>query len=156
GEEVPNVGISALEIGLGQVFVGVVANGLQPVQTRVVLTRDDAELASSEVLIPAGGVGSVTFPLQDLSGVLEARLDGPPDALSLDDVAYAGSRPLEVVTDDTHGAVTRALSAVPNTQVTFSRGARLLDAEVVVLTAGGAPETGSPYVSFAAPVPEPA
>lgn len=155
GEAVPNVGISALEIGIGQVFIGVVASGPQPVQTRVVLTRDDADLASVDVLIPAGGVGSATFPLQDLSGVIEARLDGPADALPLDDVAYVGSRPLEVVTDDTHGAVTRALSAVPNTQVTYSRGARLLDAEVRVLTAGGTPETEGPYVSFAAPVPEP-
>lgn len=156
GEAVPNVGISALEIGIGQVFVGVVASGPQPVQTRIVLARDDAELASAEILVPAGGVGSATFPLQDLSGVIEARLDGPPDALPLDDVAYVGSRPLEVVTDDTHGAVTRALSAVPNTQVTYSRGARLLDAEVRVLTAGGVPEPEGPYVSFAVPVPEPA
>lgn len=155
GEPVGNVGISALEIGIGQVFVGVVASGPQPVQTRVVLSRDGAEIASSDVLVPAGGVGSVTFPLIDLSGVIEARLDAPPDALVLDDVAFAGSRPLAVVTDDTHGAVTRALSAVPNTQVTYSRGARLLDAEAIVLTAGGTPATESPYVSFAAPSPEP-
>src|SRR5690606_30881873 len=114
------------------------------------------ELAASDVLVPAGGVGSATFPLPDLSGVIEARLHGPPDALALDDVAFAGSRPLQVVTDDTRGAVTRALSAVPNTQVTFSRGAGLLAAEVVVLTAGGRPATDAPYVSFAAPTPEPA
>lgn len=155
GEPVTNVGISALEIGIGQVFVGVVASGPQPAQTRVVLSRDGAELASAEVLVPAGGVGSATFPLPDLSGIIEARLAGPPDALALDDVAFVGSRPLQVVTDDTQGAVTRALSAVPNTQVTYSRGAALLDAEVVVLTGGGAPSTPAPYVSFAAASPEP-
>jgi len=155
GEPVTNLGISALEIGIGQVFIGVVSSGPQPAQTRVVLSRDGVELASAEVLVPAGGVGSATFPLPDLSGVIQARLDGPSDALAIDDVAFVGSRPLQVVTDDTQGAVTRALSAVPNTQVTYSRGAGLLDAEVVVLTGGGVPSTQAPYVSFAAPSPEP-
>lgn len=156
GEEVENVGISAFTVGVGQVFVAVVASGPRPVETRVVLERDGEELAAADVLVPVGGVGTVTFPLPDLSGVIAARLAGPPDALPLDDVAYAGSRPVAVVTDDTHGAVTRALQAVPTAEVTYSRGAGFLAADLRVLTAGQAPAVEGPYVSFAAPAPEPA
>jgi Ca-activated chloride channel family protein len=155
GEEVENVGIGAFTVGVGQVFVGVVASGPRPVETRVVLERDGQELASSNVLVPVGGVGTVTFPLPDLAGVIAARVDGPGDALPLDDVAYAGSRPVTVVTDDTHGAVTRALEAVPSAEVQYSRGASLLAADLRVLTAGQTPGVEGPYVSFAAPAPEP-
>ncbi|HEX7038526.1 MAG TPA: BatA domain-containing protein [Trueperaceae bacterium] len=155
GDEAQNVGISAFTVGVGQVFVGVVASGPRPVQTRVVLERDGEELASSDVLVPADGVGTVTFPLPDLSGVIAARLDGPPDALPLDDVAYAGSRPVAVVTDDTHGAATRALEAVPAAEVSYSRGAAFLAADLRVLTSGLPPAAPGPYVSFAAPAQEP-
>src|SRR5690606_4200418 len=40
GEPVANVGISALDIGIGQVFVGVVAAGDAPVEAPVTLLRD--------------------------------------------------------------------------------------------------------------------
>ncbi|HLV11667.1 MAG TPA: BatA domain-containing protein [Trueperaceae bacterium] len=155
GEEVPNVGISAFTVGVGQVFVGVVASGPRPAEARVVLEQDGAELASSDVLVPAGGVGTVTFPIPDLAGVVTARVVGAPDALPLDDVAYAGSRPVTVVTDDTHGAATRALQAVPQTEVTYSLGAAGLSADLHVLTAGGTPTRPGPYVAFAAPAEEP-
>ncbi len=155
GEEAANVGISAFTVGVGQVFVAVVASDPRPVETRVVLERDGEELAASNVLVPAGGVGTVTFPLPDLSGVIAARLGGPPDALPLDDVAYAGNRPVAVVTDDTHGAATRALQAVPSADVTYSRGAAFLAADLRVLTSGLPPAAPGPYVSFAAPAEEP-
>lgn len=137
GTTVPNVGISALDIGIGQVFVAVVASGSRPVEVEVGLFRDGARLAAGTVLVPSNGTGSITFPLDDLGGIIEARLNVPPgDALALDDVAYTGSRPVTVATDDDHGALTRALEAVPNTSVTYTVGARLVQADLRVLTRG--------------------
>jgi hypothetical protein len=137
GAEAQNVGISALDIGIGQVFVAVVASGSRPVEVEVGLFRDGARLASGSVLVPSNGTGSITFPLEDLGGIIEAQLTVPAgDALALDDVAYTGSRPVTVVTDDDHGALTRALEAVPNTSVRFSIGARLVQADLRVLTRG--------------------
>lgn len=115
---VENVGISAFEIGVGQAFVAVVASGARPAQVDVALLQDGRQLASSTVLVPGGGTGTVTFPLADVSGVVEARITPPPgDALALDDVAYAGSRALEVVTNDAYEPLLRALAAVPLTRV---------------------------------------
>src|SRR5690606_22005899 len=119
-------GISALDVGIGQVFVAVVASGTLPVEVEVGLYRDGERLAAGTVLVPSAGAGSITFPLDDLGGIIEARLTVPPnDALALDDVAFTGSRAVTVVTDDDHGALTRALEAVPNTSVRYSIGARL-------------------------------
>ena len=137
GAPAQNVGISALDVGIGQVFVAVVASGNLPVEVEVELFRDGENLASGSVLVPSNGAGSITFPLDDLGGIIEARLVAPPgDALALDDVAFTGSRPVTVVTDDDHGALTRALEAVPNTTVRYSVGARLLEADLKVLTRG--------------------
>ncbi|HLU83150.1 MAG TPA: BatA and WFA domain-containing protein, partial [Trueperaceae bacterium] len=155
GSAASNVGISALDIGIGQVFVAVVASGNRPVEVGVGLYRDEAQLAGGSVLVPSGGTGSITFPLDDLGGIIEARLDVPPgDALALDDFAFTGSRPVTVVTDDDHGALTRALEAVPNTSVRFSVGARLVEADLRVLTRGFAEDkTPGNYLIFA-PVAE--
>ncbi len=113
-----NVGISAFEIGVGQAFVGVVASGSRPAQVDVELWQGQTQLARSTVLVPSTGTGSVTFPLTDVSGVVEARLVPPPgDALALDDVAYAGSRSLQVISNDGYEPLIRALMAVPLTSV---------------------------------------
>ena len=157
GAEAQNVGISALDIGIGQVFVAVVASGSRPVEVEVGLFRDGARLASGTVLVPSNGTGSITFPLEDLGGIIEAQLTVPAgDALALDDVAYTGSRPVTVVTDDDHGALTRALEAVPNTAVTYSVGARLVQADLRVLTRGfvGNQSEGN-YLIFAPAAPAP-
>lgn len=115
---VENVGISAFEIGVGQAFVAVVASGARPAQVDVELRQGDTQLAMGTVLVPSGGTGTVTFPLADVTGVVEARLTPPPgDALGLDDVAYAGSRALQVVSDDAYEPLLRALVAVPLTRV---------------------------------------
>jgi len=117
-QSLENVGISAFEIGVGQAFVGVVASGARPAQVDVELRQGETQLARATVLVPGGGTGSVTFPLTDVSGVVEARLVPPPgDALALDDVAYAGSRALQVVSNDAYEPLMRALMAVPLTSV---------------------------------------
>src|SRR5690606_2436538 len=60
------------------------------------------------------------------------------------------------VTDDAHGALTRAVAAVPNTEVRYSNGARLLEADLKVLTRGdaGGPEPGN-YLVVPPPTAEP-
>ena len=87
------------------------ASGARPAQVDVELVQGNTQLARGTVLVPGSGTGSITFPLADLTGVIEARLQVPAtDGLALDDVAYAGSRAVAVVTDDAHGpwSVTRA------------------------------------------------
>lgn len=136
GESVVNAGISALDIGIGQVYVGVVGSGGRPVEVRVTLSQDGTQLASGTVLVPVSGAGSITFPLDDVRGILEARIDPPAgDALALDDVAYAGAQSVTVVSDDTFGPLVRALTAVPNAESSYSVGARLLSADLRVLRA---------------------
>lgn len=118
GTPVENIGISAFDIGVGQAFVAVVASGSRPTQVDVELVQGEIQLARGTVLVPLGGSGSITFPLSGVSGVVEARLDVPPgDALQLDNVAYAGSRALEVVANDSYAPLVRALNAVPLTSV---------------------------------------
>lgn len=118
GTPAENVGISAFEIGVGQAFVAVVAAGARPAQVELELRQGDTQLARGTVLVPTTGTGSITFPLEGVSGVVEARLTPPPgDALALDDVAYAGSRALQVVSNDAYEPLLRALMAVPLTTV---------------------------------------
>ncbi|MBX3142314.1 MAG: BatA domain-containing protein [Trueperaceae bacterium] len=134
GETVINAGISALDIGIGQVYVGIVGSGGRPFEVRVTLSQDGAPLAAGTVLVPVTGAGSLTFPLDDVRGILEARLDPPAgDALALDDVAYAGAESVTVVSDDTYGPLVRALTSVPNADASYSVGARLLSADLRVL-----------------------
>ncbi len=139
GESVINAGISALDIGIGQVYVGIVGSGGRPFEVRVTLSQDGAPLASGTVLVPVTGAGSITFPLDDVRGILEARIDPPPgDALALDDVAYAGAESVRVISDDTYGPLVRALTAVPNAEASYSVGARLLSADLRVLRSADA------------------
>src|SRR5690606_1927829 len=72
--------------------------------------------------------------------VVEARLLVPPgDAMALDDVAYAGSRSLEVVTNDSFAPLVRALTAVPLTNVaTVPDAAFRPYADLKVVTRAGA------------------
>lgn len=119
-----NVGITAFGIGYNQAFVAVASSGARPTQSEVELWQGDRRLAAGTVFIPAGAPGSITLPLLDVAGVVEARLIPPPgDALELDDVAYAGAPALRVTTSDASGPLLRALSAVPRTQVSVMRGA---------------------------------
>lgn len=157
GENVVNAGISALDIGIGQVYVGVVGSGGRPFEVRVTLSQEGAVLASGTVLVPVTGAGSITFPLDDVRGILEARIDPPPgDALALDDVAYAGAQSVRVVSDDTYGPLIRVLTAVPNVEASYSVGARLLSADLRVLRSASA-ESLLPgaHLIFAPPAAQP-
>lgn len=157
GNDVENVGIAAFDVAIDQAFVSLVASGARPREVGVRLLHDDAEIARGTVLVPSDGAGTITFPLTDVVGVIEARLDVPPgDALALDDRAFAGSRPLSIVTDDAHGPLLRALQAMPNAQTQLVRAAALVAADLHVLARASA--EGLPpgrYLLFAPPAQAP-
>jgi len=110
-----NLGISTFDVGIQEAYVAVVSTSPRPQQVVLELSRDDSPVAQTTLLIPAAGQGNATFPLAEGSGYYRARLLVPEwDALSLDDVAYAGSRELRVVLDSTSTPLERALDAMPN------------------------------------------
>ncbi|MFO7545322.1 MAG: BatA domain-containing protein [Trueperaceae bacterium] len=157
GNDVENVGIAAFDVAIDQAFVSLVASGSRPREVEVRLLHEDAEIARGTVLVPSDGAGSITFPLTDVVGVIEARLSVPDgDALALDDRAFAGSRPLTIVTDDAHGPLLRALEAMPNAETSLVRAAALLAADLHVLSRANA--EGLPpgrYLMFAPPAEAP-
>ena len=131
-----NIGIVGFDLGIQQAFVAVASNAVGPRSVGVELRQDGALLASTELLVPSGQQASVTFPIDVTSGVVQARLTGLPatDALALDDVAYAGQRPLTVVVDSDVDSVLRALRAVPGVETRLTGLARTAPADVRVLT----------------------
>ena len=135
-----NVGIAAFDLGIQQAFVAVVSDHPRPVSVGVVLERLDGSLvASTELLVPAGGRASATFPVDVVGEIVRARLDLGPlvDALALDDVAYAGRRALRVVMDQDEPSLRRALGAVPGVEVQVTGAARFVAADLRVLTGVG-------------------
>jgi hypothetical protein len=132
-----NVGIVAFDLGIQQAFVAVASDQPRPVSVGVVLERQGGGLvARTELLVPAGGRATTTFPIDVVGDVVVARLElaGTADALALDDVAYAGRRALEVVMDVDEERVRRGLAAVPGTEVTVTGAAARLNADLRVLT----------------------
>jgi hypothetical protein len=131
-----NIGIVGFDLGIQQAFVAVASNAVGPRSVGVEVRQDGALLASADLLVPSGDQASVTFPIDVGAGVVEARLVGLPatDALSLDDVAYAGQRPLQVVVDADVESVMRALAAVPGVATRLTGLARTTPADVRVLT----------------------
>jgi len=100
-------------------------------------------VASGSVLVPANGTGSITFPLSDVRGIYRASITPPAgvapgdpggDALALDDVAYAGARPVSAVVENGNPAVLKALAAVPGVSVRVNAAAASIPADLRVLT----------------------
>ncbi len=153
-----NIGIIGFDLGIQQAFVAVASNAVGPRSVGVELHQDGALLASSELLVPSGDQASVTFPIDVTAGVVAARLVGLPaaDALALDDVAYAGQRPLTVVVDREVDSVMRALRAIPGVTLRLTGLARTTPADVRVLT--GIDPDDAPagdLILLAAPQPQP-
>jgi hypothetical protein len=146
-----NTGITTFDLGIEQAFIALTSTWPRPVTVPLELFRDGQPVASAEVLVPAAGQGNVTLPLDGNSGMFEARIVPPAgDALSLDDSAYAGVRPLRVTYTGGSQALERALLAVPG--VTLVRGGGdvqvLTGADPLALPAGN-------HLLLAAPVAEP-
>src|SRR5690625_3540459 len=90
-----NLGITTFDLGPHQAFIAISSTWPQPQLVNVSLERDGEPAGSSEVLVPAAGQGNVAFPIAASSGMFRVTVEPPAgDALALDDVAWAGSRPL--------------------------------------------------------------
>jgi hypothetical protein len=155
-----NVGIVAFDLGIQQAFVAVTSDHTRPVSVGVVLERlDGTLLARTELLVPAGGRATTTFPLDVVGDIVRARLElgGLADALALDDRAYAGRRALRVVMDRDEPSLRRALTAVPGVEVQVTGAAARLAADLRVLTDAD-PEVLRPgdYLLLPQPVAAPA
>lgn len=158
GGPVNNVGISAFDIGIGQAFVAVVASGSRPAEVQVELTQGGRLLARGTVLVPTSGSGSITFPVEEAAGAIQARLTPPPgDALQLDDVAYAGSRAAQVVSDDSYEPLVRALASVPLTRVSVTPDAAFRASADLKVVQRADPQGLPPgnYLLFPPPAAEP-
>jgi hypothetical protein len=132
-----NVGIVAFDLGIQQAFVAVVSDHPRPVSVGIVLEQLDGRLlARTDLLVPAGGRATTTFPLDVVGDVIRARLElgDLPDALALDDAAYGGRRALRVVMDADEPSLRRALGAVPGVEVQVTGAAARLAADLRVLT----------------------
>jgi hypothetical protein len=154
-----NLGISALELGLQQLFVSVVSNHPRPQELTLELYQNSNLIAQAPLLVGAGGQANTSFPVQSSDGVFEARLIAPEwDALSLDNSAFVGQETLRVVSNNNNSALARAFSSLPNVDYQILPNAALsapdFDLRVIV---GTLPEgvTQGNYILFAPPVETP-
>jgi hypothetical protein len=137
-DEGRNVGIVALDLGIGQAFVAVASNHPRPVSVEVILEEVGAGLlARSTLLVPAQGRASISFPLTRDGVLVRASIEaaGVENALALDDVAFAGRSPLRVVMDQDEPSLRRALNAVTGVEVQVSGTAPFVAADLRVVTA---------------------
>lgn len=154
-----NLGISALELGLQQLFVSVVSNHPRPQELTLELYQNGNLVTQAPLLVAAGGQANTSFPVQSSDGVFEARLNAPEwDALSLDNSAFVGQETMRVVSNNNNSAIARAFSSLPNVDYQVLPNAALsapdFDLRVIV---GTLPEsvTAGNYILFAPPTETP-
>lgn len=154
-----NLGISALELGLQQLFVSVVSNHPRPQELTLELYQNGTLVAQAPLLVAAGGQANTSFPVQSSDGVFEARILAPEwDALSLDNSAFVGQETMRVVSNNNNNALARAFSSLPNVDYQILPNAALsapdFDLRVIV---GTLPEevTQGNFILFAPPVETP-
>ena len=154
-----NLGISALELGLQQLFVSVVSNHPRPQELTLELYQNGNLISQAPMLVAAGGQANTSFPVQSSDGVFEARILAPEwDALSLDNSAFVGQETMRVVSNNNNNALARAFSSLPNVDYQILPNAALsapdFDLRVIV---GTLPEevTQGNFILFAPPVETP-
>jgi Ca-activated chloride channel homolog len=154
-----NLGISALELGLQQLFVSVVSNHPRPQELTLELYQNGSLIAQAPLLVGAGGQANTSFPVQSSEGVFEARIVAPDwDALSLDNSAFVGQETMRVVSNNNNSALARAFSSLPNVDYQVLPNAALsapeFDLRVFVGTLPEAVTQGD-YILFAPPTETP-
>lgn len=154
-----NLGISAFELGIQQLFVSLVSNNPRPQEVTLELYQNNNLVAQTPLLVAANGQANTSFPLQSTDGLFEVRFAVPDwDALSLDNSAFIGQRTLRVVSNSNDRAIARAFSSLPNVDYQALPNAALnapgFDVRVLV---GGVPEgvTQGNFILFAPPTETP-
>jgi hypothetical protein len=154
-----NLGISAFELGIQQLFVSLVSNNPRPQEVTLELYQNNNLIAQTPLLVAANGQANTSFPLQNTDGLFEVRFAVPEwDALSLDNSAFIGQRTLRVVSNANDVTLARAFSSLPNVDYQALPNAALnapgFDVRVLV---GGLPEgvTQGNFILFAPPVESP-
>ncbi len=110
-----NIGITAFDVGIQEAFVSISSNHPRPQDVRVVLKRDGETVAQSNLLLPAKGQTSTSFPLSNSSGQFELRIENFDwDSLALDNSAFVSKSDLTVVAKKDESALKRLLTAIPN------------------------------------------
>lgn len=154
-----NIGISAFELGIQQLFVSLVSNNPRPQELTLELYQNNNLIAQTPLLVAANGQANTSFPLQSTDGLFEVRFAVPDwDALSLDNSAFIGQRTLRVVSNSNDRAIARAFSSLPNVDYQALPNAALNapDFDVRVLV-GSLPEgvTQGNFILFAPPAENP-
>ncbi len=150
-----NVGIVAFDLGIQQAFVAVSSDHDRPLGVTLLLEDLDGRLlALSDLLVPVRGTATVTFPLEVHDTMVRARLEGldAGDALAIDDVAYAGSRALQVLLDADEPNLRRAFEAVGGVEMRVTGSAGRLAGDLRVLS-GADPATLAPGDHLLMPAP---
>ncbi len=154
-----NLGISAFELGIQQLFVSVVSNNPRPQEVTLELYQNNMLISQTPLLVGANGQANTSFPLQTTDGLFEVRFAVPDwDALSLDNTAFVGQRSLRIVSTTDDGSLARAFSSLPNVDYQVLPNAALnaagFDVRVLV---GGLPEgvTQGNFILFAPPTEAP-
>jgi Aerotolerance regulator N-terminal/von Willebrand factor type A domain len=148
-----NLGISAFELGIQQLFVSLVSNNPRPQEVTLELYQNNNLVSQAPLLVAANGQANTSFPLQTTDGLFEVRFAVPEwDALSLDNSAFVGQRSLRIVSNTNDSALARAFSSLPNVDYQVLPNAALnapgFDVRVVT---GGLPEdtTQGNFILFA-------
>jgi hypothetical protein len=152
-----NYGITTFDTGIGQAYLAVSSNDRRPQELTLELFRDDQVIARTTLVVPASGQANVTFPVEPASGFIAARLQVPAeDGLSLDDVAFAGQRQLQVVVEEPSGPVLKALAALAGVEARVVRQAERAAGDARVLFGDDPAELpDGDVLLFAAPAEEP-
>jgi Ca-activated chloride channel homolog len=150
-----NVGIAAFAIRGAQVFASLESNQNTPINAEVKLTRDNKPVAQTTLKVPAGGSVTWTPQIKLEAGIYTLEL-AKPDALMLDNQAYAALLSSRVLVSPPQDDVLRALVSVPGIR-TAARDtppitARGYDAVVLVGAVPKALPEGN-YIIFA-PLPD--
>jgi hypothetical protein len=107
-----NIGITAFALRGKQVFAALESNRVAPTTVNLTLERDGRRVLSASVRVPGGSRAVWTPQLTVTPGVYHLRADSP-DALALDNDAYASVSNVRALVTPSQDDVLRAVVSVP-------------------------------------------
>ncbi len=107
-----NLGISAFAIRGAQVFAAFESNQNKPINAKVTLLKDEKQIQQTELKVPARGRVTWTPKIAIQPGTYELKLENP-DALTLDNTAFAYQISSRVLVTPPQDDVLKAIVSVP-------------------------------------------